>query len=225
QHDRSRVGEAAEGLERAARAALAANDRGDAAKGLAGLRAVAPTRPLGRYARLAALDAAERGDTAGAMALLPGAAAAAGDVRMADSLLFVYGMTAVRARDCVTAVPVFEGVLRRQREPAVADGAREGLGLCSLVEGQRLLESGKPSDAEGWFRRATAPGAPADVVRGAFLGLGDVKLAQGDVAAALDSYQQALAGGAAGDTITLRAQEKINALGRADAPSSTPPKP
>jgi tetratricopeptide (TPR) repeat protein len=221
-HDRSRAGEAADGLERVARAALAANDRGDAAKALAGLRVVAPTRPLGRYARLAALDAADRGDTAGAMALLPGAAAAAGDVRIADSLLFVYGMAAVRAHDCATAVPVFEGVIRRQREPAVADGAREGLGLCSLVEAQRLLDDGKLSDAEAWFRRATAPGAPADVVRGAFLGLGDVKLAQGDVAAALDSYQQALAGGAAGDTITRRAQEKINALGRADAPA--PPK-
>jgi tetratricopeptide (TPR) repeat protein len=222
--DRSRAGEAANGLERVARAALAASDRSDAARGLAGLRTVAPGRPLGRYARLAALDAADHGDTAGAMALLPAAAAAAGDARIADSLLFVYGMSAVRARDCATAVPVFEGVIRRQREPAVADGAREGMGLCSLVEGQRLLDGGKPGEAEDWFRRATAPGAPADVVRGAFIGLGDVKLAQGDVAAALDSYQQALTGGTPGDTITQRAQAKINALGKADAPSSPPPK-
>ncbi len=223
QRDGSRAGEAADGLERVARAALAANDRTDAAKGLAGLRAVAPGRPLGRYARLAALDAADRGDSASAMALLPGAVVAAGDGRMADSLLFVYGMAAVRARDCVTAVPAFEGVIRRQREPAVADRAREGLGLCSLVEGQRLLDSGKLGEAEDWFRRATAPGAPADVVRGAFLGLGDVKRAQGDVGAALESYQQALAGGAPGDTIAQRAQQKIDALGKADAPSPTPP--
>ncbi len=221
--DHSRSGEAADGLERVVRAALAANDRGDAARGLAGLRLVAPSRPLGRYARLAALDAADRGDTAGALALLPSAAAAASDARSADSLLYVYGMAAVRARACSTAVPVFEGVIRRQREPAVADGAREGLGLCALVEGQRLLASDKPADAEAWFRRATAPGAPADVVRGAFLGLGDVKLAQGDVAGALESYQQALAGGTPGDTITQRAQEKINALGKADASASGPP--
>jgi len=46
-----------------------------------------------------------------------------------------------------------------------------------------------------------------------------VRLAQGDVAAALESYQQALVGGAPGDTITQRAHEKINALGKADAPS------
>jgi len=223
QGDRSRADEAADGLERVVRAALAAGDRGDAAKGLAGIRLVAPSRPLGRYARLAALDAADRGDTAGALALLPAAAAAAGEARSADSLLYVYGMAAVRARACSTAVPVFEGVIRRQREPAVQDGAREGLGLCALVEGQRLLETGKPADAEDWFRRATAPGAPTDVVRGAFLGLGDVKLAQGDVAAALESYQQALTGGVPGDTITQRAQQKITALGKADGGASPPP--
>src|SRR3989475_6979186 len=36
------------------------------------------------YTRLAALDAADRGDTASAIVLLPGAIAAAGDARMAD---------------------------------------------------------------------------------------------------------------------------------------------
>src|SRR5207244_4667008 len=107
-----------------------------------GLRAVAPTRPLGRYTRLAALDAADRGDTASAIVLLPGAIAAAGDARMADSLLFVYGMAAVRARDCATAVPAFEGVIRRQREPAVADRAREGLGLWRRGARQQALASG-----------------------------------------------------------------------------------
>src|SRR5256885_12900704 len=74
-------------------------------------------------------------------------------------------MAAVRARACSRAVPVFEGVIRRQRDPAVAEGAREGLGLCALVEGQRLVAAGKPAEAEDWFRRATAPGAPAEVVR------------------------------------------------------------
>jgi tetratricopeptide (TPR) repeat protein len=225
QGDRSRAGEAADGLERAVRAALAANDRNAATSGLQGLRIVAPERPLGKYSRLAALDAAARGDTSAALALLPSAVAAAGDARTADSLLFVYGMAAVRARACSTAVLAFEAVIRRQHEPMVADGARAGLGLCALVEGQRLLDGGKPAEAEDWFRRATAPGAPPDVVRGAFLGLGDVKLAQGDVAAALESYQQALAGGSPADSISLRAREKINALGKADAPSPGVPKP
>jgi len=214
--DRSRVEEAADGLERVARAALAANDRTALASALTGLREIAPRRPLGRYVVLAALDAVDRGDTAEAAALLPAAAASASDAARADSLLFVYGRTLVRMRDCSTAVRVFEGVIRRQRSLAVVEPAREGLGLCALVEGQRALEQGRPADAEGWFRRATAPGASPDVVRGAFLGLGDVRLAQGDVAGALESYQQALVGGTPGDTIAQRAQEKLNALGKAE---------
>lgn len=214
--DRSRAEEAADGLDRVARAALGANDRRALASALTGLRDVAPRRPLGRYVVLAALDAVDRGDTAEATALLPVAAASAADVARADSLLFVYGRALVRVRDCGTAVRVFEGVIRRQRAPAVVESAREGLGLCALVEGQRALEDGRPADAEGWFRRATAPGASLDVARAAFLGLGDVRMAQGDVTGAMESYQQALAGGTPGDTISQRAQEKLNALGKAE---------
>jgi tetratricopeptide (TPR) repeat protein len=214
--DHSRADEAADGLERVARAALAANDRTALGSALTGLREIAPRRPLGRYVVLAALDAVDRGDTAEAAALLPAAAATASDAGRSDSLLFVYGMTLVRMRDCSTAVRVFEGVIRRQRAPVVAEAAREGLGLCALVEGQLALERGRPADAEGWFRRATAPGASTDVARAAFLGLGDVRLAQGDVAGAMESYQQALVGGTPGDTIAQRAQEKLNALGKAE---------
>jgi Tfp pilus assembly protein PilF len=107
-------------------------------------------------------------------------------------------------------------VIRRQRAAAVVEQAREGLGLCALVEGQVALEQGRPLDAESWFRRATAPGASTDVTRAAFLGLGDVRRAQGDLAGALESYQQALIGGTPGDTISQRAQEKLNALGKAE---------
>jgi len=214
--DRSRADEAADALERVVRAALGTNDRGALASALTGMREIAPTRPLGRYATLAALDAVDRGDTATALALLPVATAASADPARADSLLYLYGMALVRVRDCTTAVSVFEGVIWRKRAPVVAESAREGLGLCALVEGQLALEKGRPADAEDWFRRATAPGASPDVVRAAFLGLGDVRLAQGDVAGALESYQQALAGGTPGDTIAQRAQEKINSLGKAE---------
>ena len=214
--DRSRAEEAADGLDRVARAALGANDRTALASALTGLRQVAPRRPLGRYVVLAALDAVDRGDTAEAAALLPVAAASAADAARADSLLFVYGRALVRVRDCRAAVRVFEGVIRRQRAASVVESAREGVGLCALVEGQQALDQGRPADAEGWFRRATAPGASPDVVRAAFLGLGDVRMAQGDVAGAMESYQQALTGGTPGDTITQRAQEKLNALGKAE---------
>ena len=214
--DRSRADEAADALERVVRAALGTNDRGALASALTGMREVAPSRPLGRYATLAALDAVDRGDTATALSLLPVATAASTDPARADSLLYLYGMALVRVRDCTTAVSVFEGVIWRKRAPVVVESAREGLGLCALVEGQMALEKGRTADAEDWFRRATAPGASPDVVRAAFLGLGDVRLAQGDVAGALESYQQALVGGTPGDTIAQRAQEKINSLGKAE---------
>jgi len=214
--DRSRADEAADALERVVRAAFGANDRSAMGNALTGLREIAPQRPLGRYAIVAALDAVDRSDTATALALLPVATAASSDPARADSLLFVWGMTLVRVRDCAVAVPVFEGVIRRSRAPVVVEPAREGLGLCALVEGQIALEKGRPADAEGWFRRATAPGASVDVVRAAFLGLGDVRLAQGDIAGALESYQQALVGGTPGDTLAQRAQEKINSLGKAE---------
>ena len=216
--DGSRSAEAAEGLQRVIRAALEASDRMAVALALGGLRELAPERPLGRYARLAAIDAADQGNTEAALTLLPIAAASAPDAGSADSLLFAYGMMAVRVKDCATAIPVFEGVLRRGRAPAVTDPAREGLGLCALVEGQLALERGEPVVAEDWFRRASSPGSTSDVQRGAYLGLGDVQLAQGDVVGALMSYQQALTGGAPGDTIAQRAREKLDALGRPEQP-------
>lgn len=221
--DRSRAEEAADGLERVLRAALSANERGAVGAAVHALREIAPGRPLGRYARLVAVDAVERGDPQDALALLPTAIAAASDGRAADSLLYLYGMAAVRTKACSTAVPAFEAVLRRQRESAVQDGAREGIGQCALVAGQLALERGEPTVAEDWFRRATAPGAAVDVARAAFLGLGDVRLALGDMAGAMESYQQALVGGVPGDTIAQRAREKLNALGRAEQPSSTVP--
>jgi len=215
--DRSRADEAADGLERVVHAALEANDRAALTTALASLRDIAPSRPLGRYARFVVGDANDRGDAAAALALLPTAVAAAADGRAADSLLYLFGLAAVRVKDCSTAVLVFEGVIRRQRAPDVVDGAREGLGMCALVRGQDALDHGHPSDAEDWFRRASAPGAAPDVERAAYIGLGDVRLAQGDLAGAIAAYQQAQVGGVPGDTLSQKVRQKLNALGKADS--------
>lgn len=223
QADPSRADEAADGLERVVRAALAAGERGIGEVALASLRGVQPDRPLGPYARAVALDAAEQGRIREARALLPSAIAAAPDARTADSLLFVYGLVTARARDCAAAMPAFEAVIRRRREPAAAEASREGLALCALYEGHRALAAGQAEDAEAWYRRATAPGAAVDVARAAFLGIGDIRMGRGDIAGAVESYQLALQGGSPGDTLSVRAQERINVLGRADAP--LPPQP
>jgi len=215
--DQSRADEAADGLERVAREAGNSNDRAGLGAALEGLREIAPTRSLGPYARVVALDAAAAGNTADALAYLPTAIATAPDATTADSLLYVYGEAAALAKDCMTAAAVFEGVVRRQRQPAVQDAAREGLARCSLARGQAALGAGHPVDAEVWFRRASTPGAGTEVARAAALGLGDVALARGDLTTAVDFYQQALVGGMPGDTLAQRAQEKLNALGKADS--------
>lgn len=214
--DQSRAGEAADGLERVVRGAVAGNDRVALADALMGLREVAPNRPLGPFARVVALDAAAAGNTADALAYLPSAIATAPDARSADSLLFVYGLAAAMARDCTTATVVFQGVLRRERQPLVLDAAREGVARCALFRGEAALAAGRPIDAEEWFRRASTPGAAMEVMRAAYLGLGDVALARGDVAGAVDLYQQALAGGIPGDSLSQRAQDKLNAVGKPD---------
>ena len=77
---------------------------------------------------------------------------------------------------------------------------------------------------EEWFRRAATPGSAIEVIRAAYVGLGDVALARGDVAGAVDLYQQSLMGGVPGDSLAQRAQEKLNALGRADS-AAPPPQP
>ena len=220
--DQSRADEAADGLERTARAAASTNDRSALALALQGLHTVSPSRPLGAYAQIVALDAAAAGNTADALAYLPTAIATAPDARSADSLLFVYGLAASLARDCGTATLAFEGVLRRQRQLTVQEAAREGVARCALIRGEAALASGRPGDAEDWFRRAATPGAASDVARAAYLGLGDVALARGDVAGAVDLYQQTLMSGVPGDSLAQRAQSKINAVGRSD---SEPPSP
>ncbi len=215
--DPSRADEAADGLERVARGAIAVNDRIALAQALQGMREAAPSRALGGYARIVALDAAAAGNTADALAYLPTAIATAPDARGADSLLYVYGEAAALAKDCVTAIAVFTGVLQRQRQPFVQEAAREGISRCALMRGQAALAAGRPSDAEEWFRRAATPGSAIEVTRAAYVGLGDVALARGDIAAAVELYQQSLVGGVPGDSLAQRAQEKLNALGRADS--------
>ena len=181
--DRSRTAEAAEGLERVVHAALAAHDRAALASALAALQALAPGRSLGRYARVAALDAAARGDTAAALALLPGAVAAAQDGRSADSLLFVYGMTAARVRDCQQP-SCARAVIRRHRESSVSTGAW-GAEPLSRSSKAGPLDRGDGETRKDWFKRATSAWrlARRDAHR-LSLDWATCRLAQGDVGGA-----------------------------------------
>ncbi|OGU03811.1 MAG: hypothetical protein A2W29_03190 [Gemmatimonadetes bacterium RBG_16_66_8] len=209
----SRVLEAADGLEYVARAAAEADDRVALAAALMALRQVDAGRVLGTLALdLASAVSAETrpGD---AVRVLPYAAAGAPDARRQDSLLYVYGNALSRVGRCADAIGVFEGVARRHREGVVLAPAQRDLARCALQLGRRALEEGQPTEAEGWFRRAAA-GDDQDVVhRAAFLGLGDVLFARGDMVGAAEAYQRSLAGAEPGDSLAQVVAERLNAIG------------
>lgn len=222
--DRSRAAEAAEGLDRVARAALRGGDHAALADAVAGLEALGAGRPLGAYAGIVATDAMAQGRPADAVALLPAAVAAAADSRTADSLLYAYGMAAAALHQCDTAVAAFDAVIRRNRDPDVVGDAQTGLAGCALIAGQAALAAGRAGDAEGFFRSAAEAGAGTDVGRAAWIGLGDVQLARGDLAGAAESYRRATQGGAPGDSLSTLARQKLGAMGNAGAMDTTTPR-
>jgi hypothetical protein len=212
-----RVTEGADGLELVAKAAVEHDDRAGLAAALTGLREVAPGRALGAFARQLAQTAGTEPRTAEALNVLPYAAAAAGDARREDSLMFVYASALERFGRCEQAVPVFEAVARRKREPAVTAPARRRLTSCALALGRQALDSGKAERAEEWFRRAAAGDERDALARAAYIGIGDVLFARGAYAEAAEAYQRALADAAPGDSLAQIAADKLNQVANAGA--------
>jgi tetratricopeptide (TPR) repeat protein len=212
-----RVIEGADGLELVAKAAVEGDDRAGLAAALTGLRAVAPGRALGAFARQLAQTAGMEPRTVEALNVLPYAAAAAGDARREDSLMFVYASGLERFGRCEQAVPVFEAVARRNREPAVTSPARRRVTSCALSLGRMALDSGRAEQAEEWFRRAAAGDERDAFARAAYIGIGDVLFARGAFAEAAEAYQQALADAAPGDSLAQIAAEKLNQVANAGA--------
>jgi tetratricopeptide (TPR) repeat protein len=212
----SRVTEAADGLERVARAAVANDDRSGLFAALAGLREVAAGRALGSFALQLAQAVGGESRSGEALNLLPYAAAGAPDAGRQDSLMFAYGSALQRAGHCNQAIPVFEGVARRQREPAVVQPAAQAMGHCGLALGRQALEAGQPDQAEELFRRVAAGGGERDPsVRAAYIGIGDVLFARHAFAEAAEAYQRAMAGAEPGDSLAQIAGEKLNLLANA----------
>ena len=212
-----RVTEGADGLERVAKAAVEDDDRAGLAAALTSLRAVAAGRALGVFARQLAQIAGTEPRSAEALNVLPYAAAAAGDARREDSLMYLYAAGLARFGRCEQAVPVFEGVARRQRQPAVTAPAQRSLTSCALSLGRRALDSGQAERAEEWFRRAAVGDETDALVRAAYIGIGDVLFARGAFAEAAEAYQRALAGAAPGDSLAQIAAEKLNQVANAAA--------
>jgi len=213
--DGGRVGEAADGLERVAIAASQAGDRPALRVALAGIRELARDRMAGGLGAQLAAIAADAGHPADAIPVLPYAAAGASDARQQDSLMYAYADALTRTGRCQQAVAVFEGVARRQRAAALVAAAAQGAASCALRLGRGALDGNRPDEAEQWFRRAVSQGDDATAGRAAYVGLGDVMYARGDLAAAAEAYQRALAGAAPGDSIADLARQRLNRIGSA----------
>jgi tetratricopeptide (TPR) repeat protein len=211
-----RFAEAADGLERVARAALEAGDTDALTAALGGLRQAAPGRALGSLAQQLAREIGDGPPSEDVLSVLAYAAAAAPDARVLDSLMYTYAAVLRQLGRCEEAVPVFEGLARRQREPAVRESARAGLGYCAmLVAGQFHGDLQLPLSAEEWYRR-TIRGAEGTVYeRRAYLGLGDVLFARGDYPGAAEAYESVLFEAAPGDSLADVAYQRLNMLGQA----------
>jgi tetratricopeptide (TPR) repeat protein len=218
--DRNRSGEAADGLELVARAAIEDGDRAGLRAAIDALSAVAEERAISSFALQIARELDLDRDTAAALAVLPHAAAAAPSASLQDSLMFVYAQFLVRIGRCGSAVPALEGIIRRGREAEVMGPARFHLSRCAWLEGRRALTGGKPREAEEWFTRAVVGGFDNEYARASYIGLGDVRFAQGDYVEAAEAYQQATVGAEPGDSLAQIAAQKLNDL--ADAGTVIP---
>jgi tetratricopeptide (TPR) repeat protein len=213
--DETRMSEAVDGLERVARAAAAQGQQAALRAAVTAVRELAPDRPLTVYAGLAVQGMLDGGRAADVVAVLPAAAATAPDARQQDSLMFVYASFLARLGRCEAAVPVFEAVARRQRAAAAADEAERGAAACALRLGQSALDSGRPERADEWFRRAASQAGDSPIGRAAYLGLGDVRFARGDVLGAAEAYQRVLIGAAPGDSLANAARDRLNRIANA----------
>ena len=210
-----RRGEAADGLERVARAAMESDDRPALSAALSGLRQIAAGRALGSFAGQLARGLADLANATEAIVVLPYAAAVAPDARSQDSLVLQYARALARSGRCEDGSAAFDGLIRRQRDPAVVAAAEQGLLQCAVGLGRAAMEQGTPAVAEDWFRRAALEAGDSPLGRAAFLGLGDVMLARGDYAGAAEAYQRALLNAPPGDSAAEVARQRLGAISNA----------
>jgi tetratricopeptide (TPR) repeat protein len=212
--DPSRGLEAAEGLDQVARAADRQGDGTALHDAVLGLEAVAPERPISRYAL--ALVRRPGGAGGDAVTLLPAALAAAPDGATQDSLLSAYAATLQGGTGCEQAAPVYRTVLRRSRDPVVRGRAGTGLASCGLTLGLKALGGGRVDDAAAWFLQAVRVDSTSWTGRRALIGLGDARIGQGDILGAAIAFQSVIdTRSGAADSLARIAGDRLRALGAA----------
>lgn len=214
--DRTRIGEAARGLELVAREAERAGTGAALEDAVAALRKLAPERVSSRHT-IALLRSGRLGATEVA-ALGPLALAAAGDAAGVDQMLVQYGAALQGTTACAEAADVFQAALRRSRDLAVRQRSAEGLSLCGLQLGREALLLDHPEVALDWFSRVVAADKNSDGARLALIGLGDARRALGDLLGATLAWQDAIAANPT-DSIAAQASARLTQVG---APAPAP---
>ncbi|HET7599222.1 MAG TPA: hypothetical protein VFK09_02965 [Gemmatimonadales bacterium] len=209
--DPTRADEAAEGLDAAARGAEHAGDLDALHEAVLGLRAVAPARPITRYALALATRSAVSGREA--MSLIPAALAAAPDPATFDSLLVAYGETLQAAGAFDQAAPTFRAALRRSRDTGVRARAGTGLAASALRLGLAALSAGRADAAAYWLGQAVQVDSTSWTGRRALIGLGDARVGQGDILGAAIAFQTAVGSGGARDSLARVATDRLRRLG------------
>jgi tetratricopeptide (TPR) repeat protein len=212
--DESRKEEAAEGLDMVARAAARADDSRALHDAVLGLQAVAPQRPVARYALALVRRSGGPGDDAAS--LLPAAMAAAPDQATFDSLLGAYAATLQASGGCEPAAPVYRAVLRRTLDRTVRGRVGSGLATCALTLGLAALGGGRADDAAAWFLQAVRIDSTTWTGRRALIGLGDARVGQGDIFGAAIAFQSVLDGRTdVTDSLASIAADRLRSLGAA----------
>jgi len=208
--DRTRITEAARGLEMVARAADRSGSGAALEDAVAALRRLAPGRVSSRYT-IALLRSGRLGSTEVA-ALGPLALAAAGDAAGVDQTLVQYGDALQGTTACAEAAEVFQAALRRSRDLAVRQRSAEGLGHCGLQLGREALLVEHPEVAVEWFSRVVAADPGSDRARLALIGLGDARRVLGDLLGATLAWQDAI-GPEPTDSIAAQAAARLTQVG------------
>ncbi len=216
--DPTRATEAARGLERVAEAAEQGQEAPALRETVEALRRLEPERVTAR--QTIALVRGGELEPAEVVGIGPRALAAAGDASQVDQMLVTFGEALRATTACAEAADVFLAALRRSRDLGVRGRAGDGIAGCGLQLGQEALLVGEPLVAARWFQRVTDVEGSSERGRRALIGLGDARVAQGDILGAAIAYQDAI-NGAASDSIVAMAEERLTRLGAPRAPADS----
>jgi tetratricopeptide (TPR) repeat protein len=208
--DKTRASEAARGLEQVA--AAAARDGGEVPlrEAIEALRRLAPERVSPRYTM--ALIRSAKLEPAEAAALGPLALAANSDAAVTDQMLVQYGAALQATTACSDAIDVFQVALRRSRDAGIRSRASRGIGECGLQLGREAMLVERPEIATQWFMRVLAVDSVSDRGRLALVGLGDARVAQGDLLGATIVFQDAMKADP-NDSVSALASQRLAKLG------------